>query len=129
MKRFPAPVTAQDFQKENRKASPGYYSVKLNESQVTAELTATARAGFYRYTFPESSKASILIDLSHTLQMNPTEPSTPAVEDRSKENFHKEGCYEEGSENNRCREEDRSKKVGNRAGGPLRARKIRSAAR
>lgn len=59
------------FLKKTEKATPGYYSVKLNESHVTAELTATTRAGFHRYTFPESSKAAILIDLNHTLQMNP----------------------------------------------------------
>ncbi len=31
---------------------PGYYSVMLPDYQVKVELTATARAGFHRYTFP-----------------------------------------------------------------------------
>ena len=36
---------------------PGYYSVKLQESKVKAELTATERAGFHKYTFPASEKS------------------------------------------------------------------------
>ena len=46
-------------------ASPGYYSVLLKDYGIRAELTATVRAGFHRYTFPESEDAHILIDLFH----------------------------------------------------------------
>ena len=56
------------FSKKTEIASPGYYSVKLDNYNVTAELTATTRAGFHRYTFPESTKSGIILDLNHTLQ-------------------------------------------------------------
>ena len=49
------------FRKENEKAMPGYYSVLLDDYNVTAELTATPRVGFQRYTFPESDESHISI--------------------------------------------------------------------
>ena len=48
---------------DNEKASTGYYSVYLDDYDVKAELTATTRTGFQRYTFPKTSKAHILFDL------------------------------------------------------------------
>ena len=51
------------FSHKNEEASVGYYSVYLNDYNVRAELTATTRTGFQRYTFPKSDKAHILIDL------------------------------------------------------------------
>ena len=59
------------FSKSTEKAYPGYYSVQLDDYNITAELTATERAGFHRYTFPESLKSGFILDLNHTLQMNP----------------------------------------------------------
>jgi predicted alpha-1,2-mannosidase len=53
------------FRKETEHASPGYYTVHLEEPGVTAELTSTARAGFHQYTFPESDSARIILDLVH----------------------------------------------------------------
>ncbi len=53
------------FRKETEKASPGYYRVHLDDPDVEAELTATARAGFHRYTFPESDSAHIILDMIH----------------------------------------------------------------
>ncbi|MEP6901792.1 MAG: GH92 family glycosyl hydrolase, partial [Actinomycetota bacterium] len=50
------------FSHADEKAEAGYYSVKL-ASGVTAELTATPRVGFHRYTFPQSDKANIILDL------------------------------------------------------------------
>ena len=46
-------------------ARPGYYSVPLLRYGITAELTATNRAGLHRYTFPESDDAGIVIDLQN----------------------------------------------------------------
>jgi predicted alpha-1,2-mannosidase len=51
------------FSHKNEIAKPGYYSVFLEDYKITAELTSTTRAGFQRYTFPESDSARILIDL------------------------------------------------------------------
>lgn len=42
---------------------PGYYSVPLTRYGITAELTATERVGFHRYTFPASEEAAIVFDL------------------------------------------------------------------
>ena len=44
---------------------PGYYSVPLLRYGITAELTATARVGLHRYTFPEADDAAILLDLEN----------------------------------------------------------------
>ena len=51
------------FNHENEIASPGYYKVLLDDYNITAELTATTRTGFHRYTFPESDSSNIIIDL------------------------------------------------------------------
>ncbi len=51
------------FQHSNEIASPEYYRVILDEDKITAELTATTRAGIHKYTFPQSKKASIILKL------------------------------------------------------------------
>lgn len=53
------------FSHKNEKASPGYYSVILDDYKVKAELTATIRSGMQRYTFPESGSSNIIIDLKN----------------------------------------------------------------
>lgn len=53
------------YRKETEKASPGYYRVHLDDPDVEAEVTATTRAGFHQYTFPESDSAHIILDLIH----------------------------------------------------------------
>jgi predicted alpha-1,2-mannosidase len=52
------------FQHQNETASPGYYSVKLDDN-IFVELTATARVGMHRYTFPATDNAKVLLDLAH----------------------------------------------------------------
>ena len=44
-------------------AEPGYYKVKLEDHNISAELTATTRTGFHQYTFPQSTEAHIILDL------------------------------------------------------------------
>ena len=46
-------------------AEPGYYSIPLERYGILAEMTATARVGFHRYTFPASDDAAIVIDLEN----------------------------------------------------------------
>jgi len=53
------------FSHATEKASPGYYSVVLEDDTIKAELSATKRTGIHRYTFPQSSNTSILIDIAH----------------------------------------------------------------
>ena len=58
-------IYGSSFSHANEKASPGYYSVLLNDDNILAELTATTRAGMHRYTFPVSDQANIILDLKH----------------------------------------------------------------
>ena len=51
------------FSHEKEHASPGYYSVYLDDVNVKAELTTTMRTGFHRYTFPRNDSSRILLDL------------------------------------------------------------------
>ncbi|MBO4756130.1 MAG: GH92 family glycosyl hydrolase [Bacteroidales bacterium] len=44
---------------------PGYYSVPLLRDGILAEMTATARVGFHRYTFPASEDATLVFDLEN----------------------------------------------------------------
>ncbi len=53
------------FKKENEKASAGYYSVFLDKPKVKVELTSTNRTGLHKYTFPQSTSANIILDLTH----------------------------------------------------------------
>ena len=53
------------FSHENEVAQPGYYKVKLDDYEVTAELTSTPRVAIHRYTFPESSNAHLIFDIGN----------------------------------------------------------------
>lgn len=54
---------ASPYDKQSETASPGYYSVFFPDSGVRTELTTTERTGYYRFTFPKTERAAILIDL------------------------------------------------------------------
>jgi predicted alpha-1,2-mannosidase len=56
---------ASPFKKENERASAGYYTVFLEKPKVKVELTATTRSGLHKYTFPKSTSANIILDLTH----------------------------------------------------------------
>lgn len=47
----------------NEKVEAGYYKVKLDDDNITAELTATNRVGMHQYTFPKSIQSHIILDL------------------------------------------------------------------
>ncbi|MFZ2286273.1 MAG: GH92 family glycosyl hydrolase [Bacteroidales bacterium] len=53
------------FSHGNEKASPGYYSVKLEDHDIIAELTATTRTGMHQYTFNKGGDAHIILDMVH----------------------------------------------------------------
>jgi predicted alpha-1,2-mannosidase len=55
------------FDHKDESASPGYYSVLLKDYNIKAELTSTQRAGFHRYTFPESESSRIILDVGHQI--------------------------------------------------------------
>lgn len=51
------------FSHDNEMATPGYYKVKLDDNNIIAELTTSARTGFHQYTFPKSDQSHIILDL------------------------------------------------------------------
>jgi len=53
------------FSHSNEKASPGYYSVLLEDHDILAELTATTRTGVHRYTFNRGGDAHLILDMVH----------------------------------------------------------------
>ena len=56
------------FSHKTEIAKPGYYSVMLDNYGIKAELTATQRAGFQRYTFSKNEKANLVIDMAHSFK-------------------------------------------------------------
>lgn len=51
------------FSHTNENAEAGYYSVLLDDYNIKAELTATARVGMHQYTFPKAGKNHVILDL------------------------------------------------------------------
>lgn len=51
------------FDKADETARPGYYSVILKDYDVVAELTATPRVGFQRFTFRSGGEGHILVNV------------------------------------------------------------------
>jgi predicted alpha-1,2-mannosidase len=64
------------FDKQSEFASPGYYSVVLDEGDIQVELTTSGRAGIHRYTFPAQTTAdgaTVVIDGAHMVDTGRTE--------------------------------------------------------
>ena len=57
---------ASAFRHDTEVVKAGYYAVTLDDPGVRAELTAAARCGVHRYTFPASQQANVLLDAGHT---------------------------------------------------------------
>ncbi|MBK3577393.1 GH92 family glycosyl hydrolase [Streptomyces sp. MBT65] len=57
---------AAEFSHDDEHASPGYYQVGLRTG-IEAELTATARTGVQRYTFPATDRANVLLNAAQSL--------------------------------------------------------------
>lgn len=55
------------FDHQDEFATAGYYKVLLKDYNITAELTATERVGFHRYTFPKSDSSHIIFDIGHRM--------------------------------------------------------------
>ena len=56
------------FKKSNEHAEVGLYSVKFDNYDVKAQLTATERAGFHQYDFDGEAAKKVLLDIGHILQ-------------------------------------------------------------
>ena len=55
------------FSHNDERATPGYYYVHLKDYDVKAEMTAGERSGMFRFTYPKTDSAFVLVDLNHTL--------------------------------------------------------------
>lgn len=51
------------FSRANETVRPGYYDVILSKYGIRAELTATERVGYHRYTYPPNAEPSVIVDL------------------------------------------------------------------
>ncbi|MCA9237159.1 MAG: GH92 family glycosyl hydrolase [Planctomycetales bacterium] len=51
------------FEKQEEIAEPGYYSVRLKDYDIRAELTATSRVGLHRYTYPATEQARLILNI------------------------------------------------------------------
>nr|WP_315147759.1 GH92 family glycosyl hydrolase [uncultured Flavobacterium sp.] len=54
------------YNKKTEKASPGFYTVTLNDS-IKVNLTATERVAFNQFVYP-TNKAKLLVDIQHGLR-------------------------------------------------------------
>lgn len=54
------------FSHEKENARPGYYQVMLDRYDINAELTATARCGFHKYSYPKGKSSQLIINLVHS---------------------------------------------------------------
>ncbi len=54
---------ASKYRHSTEVARPDYYSVMLERYGIKAEMTATARVGLHRYTFPAGNHAYVLVNL------------------------------------------------------------------
>lgn len=64
----PSPVNAvygSKFTHDTEKASPGFYSVFLEDDKINAAFTVTERVGLHQYEFGKSSDNSIILDIAH----------------------------------------------------------------
>ena len=59
------------YSHQSELATPGYYSVLLQDHKIKAELTATERVGFHQYSFPQTDSAHIILDLTHGIYNYP----------------------------------------------------------
>ncbi|MDF7815004.1 GH92 family glycosyl hydrolase [Hymenobacter sp. YC55] len=62
------------FSHARETARPGYYAVTLDDYNIRAELTSSARVGFHRYTFPANSQeAHVIVDLKEGIDDKATD--------------------------------------------------------
>ncbi|MDR1518085.1 MAG: GH92 family glycosyl hydrolase [Dysgonamonadaceae bacterium] len=59
---FDENARASWFSHKSEIAKPHYYSVYLADYDVTTEITPTERAAIFRFTFPETDSAFVLVD-------------------------------------------------------------------
>src|SRR5665648_1351 len=81
------------FNRDSEISKPGYYAVNLDDCGIYAEMTATSRVGFHRYSFPQSSDASIIIDLEHGIGDSVLVSSIKVVDDHTITGYRNSGGF------------------------------------
>ncbi|MES2418804.1 MAG: GH92 family glycosyl hydrolase, partial [Bacteroidota bacterium] len=87
---------ASSFQKKNEKASPGYYSTFLDKYRIKAEITTSKRAGLYKFTYPKSTQANLIIDLKHRDKV--LDSWVEIINDREIKGYRKSSSWAKGQE-------------------------------
>lgn len=59
------------FRHQDERAEPGYYAVRLLDSEVEVELTASDRVGLHRYRYPAGADARLIVDLRSSIYNYP----------------------------------------------------------
>lgn len=62
---FPEQIIQWHFSHDDEIAKPGYYSVKLKESGVKVELTATFHCEMQKYNYSDFGRHGLLVDLKY----------------------------------------------------------------
>jgi predicted alpha-1,2-mannosidase len=73
------------FSHADELAFPGYYAVRLPKLGVLAELTATPRVGWHRYTFDGEEPAHLVVDVTNTLGERPASEGVVRVRPEANE--------------------------------------------
>lgn len=86
----PAPFNQMDkgygskISKANEKVEAGYYKVLLEDYDILAELTASERVGYHKYTFNKKDNPHLLIDLGFRMNWDtPTDTYLKWVDDHT----------------------------------------------
>lgn len=74
---------------DQEQASVGYYSVVLQDYKIHAELTASPRVGFHRYTYPKTEAAHLIFDPTHKIFGKTTETYVKVLDNRTIEGYSK----------------------------------------
>lgn len=53
------------FSHDKEEASPGFYKVHLDDTNIDVSLTVTERAGMHKYQFPNTDNQVVMLDLIH----------------------------------------------------------------
>ncbi len=64
---FSAGEEGHDSPKQDEVATPYYYKVLLSRYGIKAEVSPTHHCAAYRFTFPDTDKGNILLDVAHNI--------------------------------------------------------------
>lgn len=78
---------------ESERAVPGYYRVMLADHGIQAEMTATTRCGFHKYTFPANGEAVIITDLVHGIADKVTDSEIEITGDNVISGYRRSGGW------------------------------------